>query len=592
MQDVASMLNRYLSFALPVTLTLNLCACVSDDGAGEVADRSVGMVVTANPHATRVGADIIRAGGSAVDAAIAIESVLSLVEPQSSGMAGGAFLVYFDNASNEITAYDGRESAPANASPTMFLDENGEPFHFLAAKHSGISTGVPGAVAMLKLAHEDHGTLEWGTHFDRAISLAENGFKISPRLYSMIERMDKYLPKSIEDGPLDAYEYFYDADGQAYPVGHVLKNAEYANTLRTLAEDASALYRGALAEEIVAQVSRPPRAGSLSVSDLASYEARRRTALCMPHREHSLCGPPPPSSWLATAMVAGIGARGPEFSPEGAADPYNWKLFVEAQRLAYVDREQFVADDQFVDVPVTGMLSDPYLAERASSISGGKASEIVAAGDPWPYQNSSTQRRGLDASNDVPGTTHFVVVDFDGNVVSMTATVESIFGSSRMAGGMFLNNQLTDFSSLPIDADGVAIANAVAPGKRPRSSMSPTIVVDEQGEFVMATGSPGGGSIIAYTAKTLVGVLDWGLSAQQAVDLPNVVARGGVVRVESARASDELIDYLKNENFNVKESAGENSGLSVVVVQPDGGLHGGVDPRREGTIEIVHPLDK
>ena len=279
--------------------------------------------------------------------------------------------------------------------------------------------------------------------------------------------------------------------------------------------------------------------------------------------------------------------NGPEFSEKGADDAKNWALFAEAQRLAYADRDQFVADNLFVDVPLSGLLNKEYLKSRAKLISTDKAIDKVVPGDPWAYEPNSKVAYGIDGTDDSPGTTHFVVRDGDGNVVSMTASVESIFGNTRMAGGMFLNNQLTDFSFQAVDDEGKPVANRVAPGKRPRSSMSPTIVLDENGEFLMASGSPGGNSIIAYTAKTLVGVLEWGLSQQAAVNLPNMVARRGRVRIEKSRASDELIAGLRAYGYEVRESAGENSGLSVIYQKPDGSLIGGADPRREGVIELV-----
>ena len=544
-------------------------------------------MVTANPHATRAGADVLRAGGSAVDAAIAIEAVLSLVEPQSSGLAGGAFMMHYDQQTKSLTVYDGRETAPAKAAPDMFLLPSGEKMGFLDAKNSGLSTGVPGVVSLLQLAHNDHGKLPWSMNFDAAKRLASEGFAVSPRLHGMIKRFGKYIPKTLEQGQTDAYHYFHTANDEPLPVGHLLKNVDYAKTLEIVANDASAFYQGTIAEQIVSAVQLQPRAGHLELADLASYSASRRTALCSPYKDKQLCGPPPPSSWIGVAMMMGILERGPVASAAGAKDPANWALFGEAQRLAYADRDHYVADSESVIVPVKGMLNPDYLALRASELSPHTAVKAIKHGDPWAFDNMLPAKVGQDATDDTPGTTHFVVVDNQGDVVSMTASVESIFGSTRMVGGMFLNNQLTDFSFFEKDESGTVIANAVAPGKRPRSSMSPTIVLDQEGKFVMATGSPGGNSILAYTAKTLLAVLDWGLSAQQAVALPNLVGRGDKVRIESERASSELISGLRDYGFEVKESAGENSGLSVVVRLADGQLEGGVDPRREGVIEVV-----
>jgi gamma-glutamyltranspeptidase/glutathione hydrolase len=545
------------------------------------------MVVTANPYATKAGAEILRAGGSAVDAAIAIEAVLSLVEPQSSGLGGGGFMVHFNNSNNKLDVYDGRETAPQEVSELMFLNESGESIGFLNAKNSGLSTGVPGMVAMLALAHEDHGTLPWGPHFERAKQLANDGFTVSPRLAGMIARFGKYIPKNLEEGPVDAQQYFFKENGEPLSAGDVRTNAEYADTLGLIASNPRLFYEGVLAEKIVHQTSQLPRAGSLSLGDLSAYRAQKRQALCSSFKGKLLCGPPPSSSWVAVGQIMGLLEHGPSFSAQGASDAGNWALFAEAQRLAYVDRDQYVGDNQFVDVPLKGMLSPEYLKERAELINSENALERVNPGNPWAHEPEPSVAYGADGTDDQPGTTHFVVIDGNGNVVSLTASVESIFGSTRMAGGMFLNNQLTDFSFKPSDESGEPVANKVAPGKRPRSSMSPTIVLDENGEFLMASGSPGGNSIIAYTAKTLVGVLEWGLTPQKAIDLPNLVARKGKVRIEKSRASDDLISGLRSFGFEVKESAGENSGLSLIYQHPDGRLEGGVDSRREGVIELV-----
>ena len=549
--------------------------------------KSTGMVVTANPHATKAGSQVLRAGGSAVDAAIAIQAVLSLVEPQSSGLGGGGFMVHFNNEDNNVTVYDGRETAPMAISQTQFLDETGKSIGYLNAKHSGLSTGVPGMVALLKMAHDDYGQLAWGSQFDAAKKLANDGFAISPRLSSLINRFGKYLPKTPEEGPVDAYQYFFDKQGEPLPIGAILKNTDYAETLAKISKDPDAFYRGEIAEEIVAQTSIQPRAGSLSIDDMKNFKPQKRQALCSSYANKQVCGPPPPSSWLAVGQIMGLIDTQRPFDNGGAASPKNWVQFAEMQRLAYSDRDQYVGDSEFVDVPVAGLLSPEYWQARVRDTNVKKASEALTAGDPWAYDLRKKVAYGTDSTVDVAGTTHFVVVDAKGNVVSLTASVESIFGSARMAGGMFLNNQLTDFSFKPFDDSGNPVANRIEPGKRPRSSMSPTIVLDENGEFLMATGSPGGNSIIAYTAKTLVGVFEWGLSAQEAVELPNMVARGSRVRIEKDRASEDLINELKNYGFNVKESAGENSGLSVVVKGQDGSLSGGVDSRREGTIELV-----
>ncbi len=456
---------------------------------------------------------------------------------------------------------------------------------FLDAKNSGLSTGVPGLLAMLSLAHEDQGLLEWSSLFDRAAQLATDGFNISPRLNGMLERYGKYIPATKEEGPTEAHEYFFGDNGQPHPVGHLLKNPDYAHTLKLIAADVSAFHKGTIAAQIAEMVQRPPRAGTLTVEDIAGYQAVKHQALCQPYKDVQVCGAPPPSSWVAVGMILGILENSHGFSEKGAEDPMNWALFAQAQQLAYADRDQYVADTRQVDVPLQGLLHPDYLAQRAALISKDAAMPSIPVGDPWKYNTTTTtQVNGIDATQDVHGTTHFVIVDAQGDVVSMTATVESIFGTTRMVGGMFLNNELTDFSFRHIDDKGLPIANAVAPNKKPRSSMSPTIVLDNDGRFLMATGSPGGNNIIAYTAKTLVGVFDWGLSPQQAVDLPNMVARGEKVRLEKDTTPDSLIKALRDFGLNVDASRGENSGLSVILRKPDGTLEGAADKRREGVI--------
>lgn len=569
---------------------------ISGAGASDAIDNSIAdeaseaMVVTANPLASEAGAAVLRAGGSAVDAAVAIESVLSLVEPQSSGLGGGAFMTYFDSATRTISIYDGRETAPAGAHSDMFLDADGEPYGYLEAKNSGLSIGVPGAVAMLASAHADHGKLPWAELFDRAKSLATEGFDVSPRLRSFFTRYGgRLIPRTAEEGPLDAYNYFFDERGK---LRERLTNPAYAETLEAISADPGNFYRGPIAEAIAAAAQLPPRAGSLTTEDIAAYRSRKHQPLCVPYRSLRVCGPPPPSSWVAVGMILGM-LESLEFpSDDRLAD---WATFTEVQRLAYADRDHFVADDTTLAVPIEGMLNPEYLAQRASLVAA-RAAERIDHGDPWAFTTSQTAahtqakkiaKLGRDTTVEHAGTTHFVVIDKAGNVVSMTATVESIFGSARMAKGMFLNNQLTDFAKAPRDAAGALVANHPAAGKRPRSSMSPTIALDANGDFYLATGSPGGSSIIAYTAKSLVGMIDWQLTPQEAVNLPNVVARGDRVRVESVRADAKMIQAMRDHGFQIRESEGENSGLSVILRGADGRLTGGVDPRREGTIAAL-----
>lgn len=589
------MKSRPAAIAMLIALlTLGACAAppattpappAETPPSASVPSAESAMVVTANPLATQAGIAVLERGGSAVDAAVAIEAVLSLVEPQSSGLAGGAFLMHFDGATGALTAYDGREVAPAGATERLFMQADGAAMDFLTAKNSGIATGVPGVVDMLALAHGDHGKRPWAENFERAQTLATEGFAISPRLHGMISFFDPYMPKEPVEGPLDVRDYFFNEAGEPKAVGTLLKNPAYAAALAQIAADPRSFYEGEIAREIVRAAQLEPRAGTLSLADMRAYRAQRAEPLCFPYRDKQLCGPPPPSSWLMVAMTMGLLERGPDFVTGGPATASNWALFAEAQRLAYADRDHFVGDERFVDVPVTGMLADAYLRKRAVLISTERAQPQIAHGDPWPYDGAEPTAFAPDRTPDVPGTTHFVVADASGNVVSMTASVESIFGTTRMAGGMFLNNQLTDFSRNPDDAERHSAANAVAPGKRPRSSMSPTIVLDQDGAFYLATGSPGGNSIPAYVTKTLVGLIDWQLTAAEAAALPNLIARGDTVRVEESRAPAGLVDDLRSYGHEVEVRArGENSGVSIVIVRDDGSLEGAADPRREGEV--------
>jgi gamma-glutamyltranspeptidase / glutathione hydrolase len=562
---------RILLSSTVLAAALSLTAC---SGAQEAPDtQGPAMVAAANPHAVEAGLEILRQGGDAVDAAIAVQSVLGLVEPQSSGLGGGAFMLYFDAQTGTLTVYDGRETAPASASPDLFFTEAGEQLSYYDAIFSGHSVGVPGAVAMLAMAHSDHGTLDWARGFEAATQLAEDGFEISPRLAGFLASVAPRTP--LDEWPATR-AYFFDEDGQPLPAGHILRNPDYAATTRALADDWRALYEGPLAEAIIAAVQAEPRPGGLTLEDLAAYEPIRREPVCRPYRTWTVCGAPPPASGGVTVNeILGllepydIAATGPQ-SVEG------WRRFIEASRLAYADRDAYIGDPAFAPIPSNGLLDADYLAARAALIDREDAIPAVTAGTPPGIAGP-----GADATPDSPGTSHFVIVDSDGDVVSMTTTVESVFGSHRMAGGFLLNNQLTDFSHNPRDAEGRLVPNAPAGSKRPRSSMSPTIVFDASGEFELATGSPGGSSIIGYTAKTLVAMLDWEMTPQDAINLPNVVARGDVVRIEGGM-DPALLDGLRQLGFTIDANRGENSGLHIVRRLEDGTLIGGADPRREG----------
>lgn len=525
------------------------------------------FVAAANPLAVEAGLKVLNAGGSAVDAAVAIQAVLGLVEPQSSGLGGGAFMMHFDAATGDITAYDGRETAPASATPELFF-ENGRPLDFRDAVLSGRSTGAPGAVPMLAQAQKDHGRLPWSELFADAERLARDGFVVSPRLAGMISSS---APQAATP---DARAYFTRPDGQPYQAGDTLRNPAYAETVSAIARDgAAALQTGRIAREIVQAVRRAPRPGALTEADIAGYEPLERGALCRPYRVYVVCVPPPPSSGLALLQLLAMAEKTPDIQ-RGPNSPAAWVAFGRLQKLMYADRDRYVGDPAFARVPVQGLLDDGYVASRAALVPGLRGAP--EAGNP-----PGGVFTGADATREPAGTSHFVVVDAQGNAVSMTTTVESIFGSGRMAGGFFLNNQLTDFSLTPTDAQGRPAANAVAAGKRPRSSMSPVIVLDSQGRFVAALGSPGGNSILAYNAKALIGVLDWGLPLQQAFDLPNLVVRGESVGADTALFDPAVRDALAEAGMALRPNASETSGLHGAVWR-NGRWDGGADTRREG----------
>jgi gamma-glutamyltranspeptidase/glutathione hydrolase len=559
-------------FSLFAALLLAGCSLLPRETAGPPLVAQAGpsvMVATANPLATEAGLKVLRQGGSAIDAAVAVQAVLGLVEPQSSGLGGGSFMVYYDAAARSVTAYDGRETAPAGASPDMFLGPDGKPLPFVTAVLSGRSTGVPGAVAMLALAHKDHGARPWSTLFDDAARLASDGFTVSPRLAGMINGP---IPQS---GAQDAVRYFTKADGARYQAGDTLRNAAYAATVRRLAaEGPSALYEGAIAEAIVARVKEGDLPGALTTADFKAYHPNRDKALCAPYRVYLVCTTRPASSGGALLQGLMLLER-TDIATRGPGDPLGWLRLAEAERVMYADRDRFYGDPAFVDVPLKGLLKPAYVDARAKLI-GDRAGPPPQAGNP-----DGAGVRGPDRTVEPGGTTHFVIVDAKGNVVSMTTTVESIFGSGRMVGGFFLNNQLTDFSFTPNDPDGAPAANAPAGGKRPRSSMSPVIVLDRQGRVVVALGSPGGTSILSYNLKALVGYLDWKLSLQEAFELPNLVARGARFSSEPARYPPGVVEGLAARGLVFNNTAGENSGLHGVAMTPNG-LVGAADSRREG----------
>jgi gamma-glutamyltranspeptidase/glutathione hydrolase len=536
---------------------------------GAAQAQQQGFVSSAHPLATEAGLEVLRRGGNAVDAAIAVEAMLGLVEPQSSGLGGGGFMMVFDAASGEVSAYAGRERAPMGADARMFLDAQGHALPRRDAMLSGRATGVPGAVAVLHLAHERHGALPWRRLFDETIVAARAGFTVTPRLARYIH--GAYAQSSAPD----VRRYFTGADGALLEAGDTLRNPAYARFVERLAHNGPrALYRGETARRIVARTGAEPLSGAMTLDDLAAYEAEEIEALCRPYRAYVLCAPSPPASGVGLLYVMGllertdIAARGPE-------DPQAWFLFAEASRVMYADRDHFVGDPRFVSVPVEGLLAPAYLDARAALI-GEQAHSRYEHGAP-----AGAPALPSDQTLEPAGTTHFVVVDGQGNVVSMTATVESYFGSGRMVDGFFLNNQMTDFSFDPVGADGAPAANAVAGGKRPRSSMTPVIILNQDGALVGAVGSPGGNAIPAYVAKTLVGVLDWGLTMQQAIDLPNLLARGEAFNGEAHLMPAAVTEGLAARGIEVRRGSGEESGLHGFILR-DGAFDGGADPRREG----------
>lgn len=531
------------------------------------------FVIAANPLAARAGMDVLERGGNAIDAAIAVQAMLSLVEPQSSGMGGGTIMQHLDGKTGQLVVYDGREVAPAQASRSMFMGNDGKPLGFREAVVSGRATGVPGAVAALALAHREHGKLPWSSLFDGAIRTADEGFIISPRL-------GRFLPQPYPqlDVP-DAKRYFSRPDGTRMVTGDRLRNPDYAAFLRRLAKAGpDALYRGSTAAKIVARTREGPLAGTMTMADLAGYNPVKRTPICAPYRTYKVCAPPPPSSGVGMLALLGLLER-TDIASRGPNDPQAWFLFAEASRLMYADRDTYVGDADFVKVPVAGMIEPAYLDQRAALI-GKTAATSVEPGKP----------RGAgvaiaDRTLEPAGTSHFIVRDALGNVVSMTTTVESIFGSGRMVDGFFLNNQMTDFSFNPLQENGDQSPNAVAPGKRPRSSMVPLVLFDQQGRFAGAIGSAGGNAILAYVGKSLVAAIDWGLPMQQALAQPNLVARGNSFNGEVTKFSPEVKAGLAERGVTLAPGQGEDSGVHAVLIR-DGKIDGGFDPRREGVVLV------
>ena len=544
------------------------------------------MAAAANPLATEAGQQMLRKGGSAIDAAIAMQAVLALVEPQSSGIGGGAFIMYWDG--KRVQAFDGRETAPAGATPDMFLGADGQPIPFSQAQIGGRSVGVPGVLRALEMAHQQHGKLPWHDLFQPAIKLASEGFPVSKRLHTQIAA-DTFMAGSPEMA-----RYFLTPQGQALPVGTLLKNPELARTLQTIAvRGADGFYQGAMAQAMVDKVRSHPRPGTLSLADIKGYQARERTPVCGDYKEWQICGMPPPSSGgvaviqtlgilealqnkspaldLATMPpVPGTGGAGLEPSPSAV------HLIAEAERLAYADRAQYLADSDFVPVNVQGLTDQGYFKTRAALV-GDKSMGRAEAGVPVGIHLAlAPDRSPLRIS-----TSQIAAVDDQGGAISMTTSVEAAFGSHVMTHGFLLNNQLTDFSFIP-DENGKPVANRIEPGKRPRSSMAPTLVFDRNsGELVATIGSPGGSQIIEYVNKSLVGLLDWKLNPQDAISLGNFGSRNVDTELEAGRFSPALVQQLQDRGHKVALIE-MTSGTQIIMRSKDGWV-GGADPRREGT---------
>lgn len=539
--------------------------------AGRPVEARDWMITAANPLAVQAGAKILRAGGSAADAMVAVQAVLGLVEPQSSGLGGGAFLVWYDAASRALTTLDGRETAPSAAMPQLFQDENGEPLKFFDAVVGGLSVGTPGTPALMADAHRRWGRTPWNALFEDAILLAEDGFEVSDRLAQLVSRDADRLAR------FPATASYFLPKGVPISQGDRLVNRPYAQTLQVLSQSgADSFYKGTIAADIVATVrGATGNPGVLSTADLEAYGVVERNAVCVDYRQYDVCGMGPPSSGaLTVGQILGL-LRGYDLASLGADSVDAWHLIGDASRLAFADRGRYMADSDYVPMPTNGLLEDRYLSERAHQLGGDMALEGVAPGTPqWDH----AQLWADDVSLEFPSTSHISIVDRKGNALSMTTTIENGFGSRLMTkGGFLLNNELTDFS-FRTHAGGYPIANHVEPGKRPRSSMSPTIVLKD-GAPVLVIGSPGGSRIIGYVAQAIIAHLDWGMDVQQAVSMPHLVNRFGTFDVEAGTAAEGIAPMLRERGFEVAVRD-LNSGLHAISVGEK--LLGGADPRREG----------
>ena len=530
------------------------------------------MIAAANPHAAEAGLEMVRAGGSAVDAAIATQMVLGLVEPESSGIGGGAFMLVYDPKTKHTTSFDGREMAPASATPTMFLDASGQPRNKGDAIPGGLSVGIPGVVRMLWMAHAKYGKLPWAKLFEPAITLAQNGFPVGPKLARTIKGFGRGA-----DMP-DIRAHFYHADGTPLQEGELYKDTEYAATLKKIAKDGpDGFYKGEIAQAIVDAVHHAPKnQGGMTLTDLANYQPQEREPVCGDYREYHLCSMGPPSSGgIAVLQILGMLQRfsPDQLTPNTASGAH---LFAEASRLAYADRAQYLGDPAFVDVPVKGLLDKSYIASRGALIDPAHDMGTAPAGNP-PEKHAELAPQ---VSPVLHGTSHMTIVDDTGEVVAMTTSVESVFGANVMVKGFMLNNTLTDFSFQPV-RNGKPVANAPGPGKLPLSAMSPTIVFDKDGSFLVSVGSPGGPAIIDYVAQILIGILDAHMTPKDALAMPHELNMNGPTLLERSPTSDALAAQLTAMGHTVQVPQVEGSGLHGIEKTRDGYI-GAADPRRDG----------
>ncbi|OCQ24041.1 gamma-glutamyltransferase [Pseudoalteromonas luteoviolacea] len=529
------------------------------------------MVVAANPHASKAGQLMLQQGGNAIDAAIAAQLVLTLVEPQSSGIGGGAFILHYDKKNDYLTTFDGRETAPKKATHKLFLDKDGKPVRWLEAVVGGRSVGVPGIIHAMKQAHDKYGKLKWKKLFKPAIELSEKGFAVSPRLHMLLKK--EFNPGLTKLSP--AKEYFY-PNGKPLAIGTIVKNQDLANVYKEIAEyGPKAFYEGKYAADMVRAVQKSEIApGLLSLDDLANYQSKERAPVCTSYHEYKVCSMAPPSSGGLTVLQILKLLEGKKLAQYKPNAPEAVHVFTQASRLAFADRNYFIADPDFVNVPTQGLLNPVYLKSRAKLI-GERDNQNVPVGDPTMGQVVYAK----DDSFELPSTSHLSIVDREGNAVSMTSSIEMGFGSTVMVNGYLLNNQLTDFSLSP-KVGGQWVANRVEPNKRPRSSMSPVMVFNKDGSLKLVVGSPGGSRIINYVAQTVIGVLDWGLTPQQAINLPRITNRNKYTTLEKGTGLKAIKPWLESKGHTVRISD-LNSGIHAIEIK-EGLLFGGADPRREG----------